>query len=151
MVKSSAAGWWMGARADELLQINGLVTQQLACRWAYFSMSMDANNTPVSSYCRAVSMVSQDCCTCVYSWCRCWSPERGTGGGTTLIFFPTVQDMFGYWEKSYGNEISVMVASLRSWQLLAWILHIGSLFQVTVCWQSNSRLGQLFKCPGSPV
>ena len=33
-------------------------------------------------------------------------PKRGIGGSTTPIFFPTVQDMFGCWKKSYGNGIS---------------------------------------------
>ena len=113
--------------------------------------STDGNNKPVNGYCRAASMVNQNHCTLVYSWCRCGSPERGTREGTILIFFPTVQDVFGCWKKSYGNGISVTEAGLRSWQLLALILHIGGLFQVTVCWQSNSRLGQLFKCLGSPV
>ena len=37
----------------------------------------------------------------------------------TPIFFPTVQDVFGCWKKSYGDGISVMVAGLRSWQVLA--------------------------------
>ena len=36
MVKLSAAGQWMDAGANEVLQVNGLVTQQLACRWTYF-------------------------------------------------------------------------------------------------------------------
>ena len=44
------------------------------------SRSMDGNNKPVSSYCGAASMVSQDHCTLVYSWCRCGSPERNWRG-----------------------------------------------------------------------
>ena len=77
------------------------------------SRSMDGNNKPVGSYCGAASMINQDHCTLVYTWWRCGSPERGTRGGMTPIFFPIVQDVFGHWKKSYGNGISLTVAGLR--------------------------------------
>ena len=91
---------------------------ELGMQMNLLSRSINGNNKPVSSYSRAASMVSQDCCTPVYSWCRSGSPERGTGGGTTLIFFPTVQDMFGVlkkvlwqWHKCDGGRLEELAAA----------------------------------------
>ena len=97
MVKLSAAGQWMGARGDELLQINGLVTQQLACRWSYFQGQWMATTNQLAV---AVGQLPWSART-VAHLCTPGADvgvQRRTGGGTIPIFFPTVQDVFGCWK-----------------------------------------------------